>query len=60
VLRPSDGAEEGEAEGAHAVEAAGFEGSVGFGQAEVGVGGPVDFVPLEVALWLCDEVLVEV
>ena len=53
ALWPGDGAEEGEAEGAHAVEAAGFEGCVGFGEAEVGVGGPVDFVPLEIASGFC-------
>jgi hypothetical protein len=46
TLRPGDGAQEGEAEGAHAVEAACFEGRVGFVEAEVGVGCPVDFVPL--------------
>lgn len=50
TLRPGDRAEEREAQGAHAVEAAGFEGRVGFGEPEVGVFGPVDFVPLEVAV----------
>ena len=49
ALRPGDGAEERKAEGAHAVEATVFEAGVGFGEAEVGIGGPVDFVPLEVA-----------
>ena len=40
------------------MEAAGFEGRVGFGEPEVGVFGPVDFVPLEVAVGLWREVLV--
>lgn len=43
MLGPGDGAQEGETEGAHAVEAAGFKGSVSLGEAEVGVGGPVNF-----------------
>ena len=51
ALRPGNGAEEGKAKGSHAMQAAGFEGGGGFGEAEVGVGGPVDFVPLEVAVW---------
>jgi hypothetical protein len=60
ALRPGDRAEEGEAEGAHTVQAAGFEGRVGFGEPEVGVFGPVDLVPLEVAGWFWRGVLVEV
>lgn len=58
TLRPGDGAEKGEAEGAHAVKAANLKGSVRFGEAEVGIGGPVDFVPLEVPVGFCDIVLV--
>lgn len=53
ALRPGDGTEEGEAEGAHAVQAAVFERRACFGEAEVGVGGPVDFVPLEIASGFC-------
>ena len=53
ALRPGDGTEEGEAERSHAVQAAVFKWRACFGEAEVGVGGPIDFVPLEVASGFC-------
>ena len=40
------------------MEAAGLEGSACFFEAKVGVCGPVDFVPLDVAVGLWPEVLV--
>jgi hypothetical protein len=58
VLWPGDGAQEGEAEGTHAVETAGFERGVGFFKAEVSVCGPVDFVPLQVAGGFCGDIFV--
>ena len=58
MLRPGDGTEEGNAQGAHAVETAGFERGVGFFEAKVGICGPVDFVPLQVARGFCGDVFV--
>jgi hypothetical protein len=59
-LRPVDGAEEGFARLTQSVQAADFEGGVGFLEADVDVRAPVDFVPLEIAVGFYEVLLVRV